>query len=89
MKFRQSKIKCEHGMIKGLKKLLTKLSRYEIVDAIIPGTISNGKKAGKLRLTVQYYTDNGIKVLAKGDGLQEVFFITNFPEQLITIIEEL
>lgn len=88
MKFRQSKIKVEHGMIKGLKKLLMKLSKQDYIQAIIPGRIKPSKSS-KLYLTVQYTTDNGVKCIAKSDGVQEVFFITDQPQTLIELIENL
>lgn len=88
MRYRQSKIKQEHSMIKGLKALLTKLSKVAGVSAIIPGRISPSKVKA-LHLTVQYRTKEGVRLLAKGDGIQEVFVITTQPETLITFIEAL
>lgn len=91
MKHRRSKIKVEHGMIKGLKKLLTKLSARGDIRSIIPGRIKTSKTVKQLHLTVQYAVSGGIKCLARGDGIQEVFFILTEPTapSLIQAIEAL
>jgi len=75
MKYRSSKIKQEHSIIKGLKKLLQKLAKMEEVRSIIPGKISKGKTVKELHLTVQYEVEGGIKCLARGQGIQEVFIL--------------
>lgn len=89
MKHRHDKIKCMHGMIKGLKKLLIKLSHLEYVEGIIPGRISPSKTVKELHLTIQYPTKQGLRCLAKGEAIQEVFFITTNPLALIRVIKEL
>lgn len=89
MKHRKSKIKLEHSLIKDLKKVLIKLSQVEGVTAIIPGRISPSKRVKSLYLTVQYATKDGLKLLAKGDGIQEVFVITSHPDKLVDFVEEL
>lgn len=69
-------------MIKGLLSLLQAIEDWEEIQGIIPGRISPSKNA-ELQLTVQYQMVNGVKCLAKGEGVQEVFIISNEPLLLI------
>lgn len=89
MKYRSSKIKQEHSIIKGLKKLLQKLAKMEEVRSIIPGKISKAKTVKELHLTIQYEIEGGIKCIAKGQGVQEVFIICSNIEKVISTIEKL
>jgi hypothetical protein len=83
------KIKRQHSIIKGLYKLLQSIGQWEEVQAIIPGRISPSTNITNLHLTVQYQTKSGVKCLAKGESVQEVFFITSQPEMLIKKLKEL
>lgn len=91
MKYRgkNQKIKYEHSMIKGLAKLLESIQHWDEIKTIIPGRIKPSKNLTQLHLLVQYMTNNGIKCLAKGEGVQEVFFVSPNPEELIIRIEKL
>lgn len=79
MKYRAKStgIKCQHGMIKGLREALVELNTWPEVRSIIPGEIRPSKGAGSaLVLKVQYPTATGLKLLAKtGSAVQEVFVV--------------
>lgn len=90
MKHRKNgKIKYEHTMVKGLAKLLEKIESWPEIKSIIPGRIKPSKNLSDLHLTIQYKTKNGVKCLAKSDGVQEVFFVTSKQDELISKIEKL
>ena len=81
MKYRakSTSVKCQHGMIRGLRAALTELSDWPEVRSIIPGVIRPTKGPGQgLILKVQYPTGTGLKLLAKtGTAVQEVFLVTD------------
>jgi Predicted metal-binding protein (DUF2103) len=89
MKFRKNKIKKEHSIIKNLEALLLIISKWDEVISIIPGRIKPANKQHKLHLTVSYMTKTGIKCIAKGDGVQEVFIVSSSPEETKTKIKEM
>lgn len=77
------KIKLEHHLIPGLRKLLERVEDWEEIISIVPGEIRRRSSFGKLTLAVQYTTSSGIKCLAKSGGqLQEVYFVTHDPIEL-------
>lgn len=84
MKFRNSsKIKTEHSIIRGLKKILHSIESWEEIQGIIPGIIKPSNSHSGVKITFQYLTPTGVKCLAKGKGtVQEVFFISSNPEKL-------
>ncbi|OHA62888.1 MAG: hypothetical protein A3E07_02495 [Candidatus Wildermuthbacteria bacterium RIFCSPHIGHO2_12_FULL_45_9] len=93
VKYRGShdKIKYEHHLIPGLDAFLRKeIFVLEYVKSIIPGRISKSKGGQeKLKVTFQYETPSGAKLLAKGSKVvQEVFVVTQEPEKLKEVIEE-
>lgn len=75
MRYRSSKIKQEHSMIKGLKRLLQKLAKMDEIKSIVPGRISPSRNVQALHLTVQYKIQGGLRCLAHGEGVQEVFIM--------------
>jgi hypothetical protein len=91
MKYRPKRtgIKCQHGMIQGLRGALEEVSSWPEVRSIIPGEIRPSKGPGSgLTLKVQYPTATGIKLLAKtGTAVQEVFVVTSEPSAVQTRIE--
>lgn len=89
MKHRKNKTKRQHSIIKGLDKLLDKVAAIDGVKAIIPGKISTAKTVKELHLTVQYKTSGGIKVIAKGSGVQEVFIVCEDADLLEQEIEKM
>ena len=91
MKYRAKStgIKCQHGMINGLRNALVELSSWPEVRSIIPGEIKPSRGPGSgLTLKVQYPTATGIKILAKtGTAVQEVFVVTTEPALVQARIE--
>lgn len=86
-----SKIKYEHEMIKGLRKLLESIEDWEEITSIIPARIKPIKAVEpRLRLTVQQRTPTGFKCLARsGSAVQEVFIVSSKLEALQKKIEAL
>ena len=83
-----SKIKYQHDMIKGLRKLLEQIEPWGEIKSIIPGEIRPTKSVIQLKLDVQYDTPSGVKCLARsGSAVQEVFIITSQPEQFKQLLE--
>ena len=80
---RDGKLKVLHTIIGEFGKTLRQIAELEEVDAILTGTISPSKSY-KETLTFQYYTDNGLKLLAKTTtAVQEIFIVTPSPELLL------
>lgn len=92
MKYRAggtSKIKYEHGMIPGLRRLLESIEDWEEIKSIIPGRIRPVNKSHALRLKVQYEIEDGLKCLVlSGPAVQEVFIVTSDALALWDRIEE-
>ncbi len=85
MKYRKKGIKREHHIIEGFDKLLEELIKLGLVEAVIPGRITTTPKGvgGKHRITYQYDTEAGAKLLLKkGSTVQEAFVITQKREEL-------
>ena len=92
MKHRKSKIKRQHGIIKGLQDYLEKyISNLEYVTGVIPGEIKVSKATGEnLLVKYKYATVSGSKLIAKsGTSIQEVFVITKDPEKLEKLFGEM
>ncbi|WP_457640428.1 DUF2103 domain-containing protein [Persephonella sp.] len=90
MKYRKKGIKKEHHIIEDGEELLQELVKKELVKSIIPGRIKTTPKGkpGNPRLTYQYDTSSGAKLLLKkGSTVQEVFVITEDRESLKKFIE--
>ncbi len=80
---RDGKLKVLHTIIGDFGKTLRNIAELEEVDAILTGTISPSKSY-KETLTFQYFTDNGLKLLAKTTtAIQEIFIVTASPELLL------
>ncbi len=85
MKYRKKGIKREHHIIEGFDELLEELVKLGLVKSIIPGRITTTPKGvgGKHRITYQYDTEAGAKLLLKkGSTVQEAFVITDKREEL-------
>ena len=85
MKYRKKGIKKDHHIIEDGEKALEELIKLGLVKSIIPGRIKTSPKGrpGKLRLTYQYDTKAGAKLLLKkGSTVQEVFVITDKRNEL-------
>lgn len=76
-KGKNSKIKLEHSLIPGLRKLLEELQDWPEIHSIIPGEIKRrGGSNNRIILKVQYPTTTGVKCIAQSAGaVQEVFFV--------------
>jgi hypothetical protein len=91
MKYRKKGIKKEHHIIEDGEELLEELIKKKLAKSIIPGRIKTTPKGqpGKVRLTYQYETNSGAKLLLKkGSTVQEVFVITEDTEKLKEFIKE-
>ncbi len=91
MKYRKKGIKKEHHIIEDGEELLKDLIKNKLVKSVIPGRIKTTPKGqpGKVRLSYQYETNSGAKLLLKkGSTVQEVFVITDKREDLKRYIEE-
>lgn len=78
MKFRKKGVKREHSILEGFEKDLETLVSLGLVKAVIPGRIYTSPKAqsGKKRVSYQYETSAGAKLLLKkGSTIQEVFVV--------------
>ncbi len=89
-KYRANKIKQEHTIIEDVRPLLENLAKLTVVKSIIPGRINRRSGSGmQPYLKLKYNTPSGIKILAKNSSsLQEVFVVTDNPEQAIEIMKE-
>ncbi len=91
MKYRKKGIKKEHHIIEDGEKLLEDLVKKGLVESIIPGRIKTTPKGqpGIVRLTYQYDTNAGAKLLLKkGSTVQEVFVVTDKRKELKEYIEK-
>jgi len=91
MKYRKKGIKREHHILEGFEELLEELVKLGLVRSIIPGRITTTPKGvgGKYRITYQYDTEAGAKLLLKkGSTVQEAFVITDKREELKKFIKE-
>lgn len=87
-KFRQSKVKRKHHVLRDLEDGLHLIASWESVDGIIPGTISP-KSGGFMGFTFQYFTQSGLKLIGRSSGAaQEVFIITREPEQVLAKLRD-
>jgi hypothetical protein len=81
------KLKIEHSIIDGLRRVLeTLLEKYpDDVRMIVPGVIKPVRDArGKLRLKVTVPTTNGWKAIAFSAGArQEIFISTDLPKEAL------
>ncbi len=85
MKYRKKGIKKEHHIIEDGEEALQDLIKKGLVKSVIPGRIKTTPKGqpGKIRLTFQYETNSGAKLLLKkGSTVQEVFVVTSDTERL-------
>lgn len=79
-KYRPNKIKIQHHVLSEIKRQLEQIANYPEVDGIIPGMIKP-KKGGSVGITLSYYTDSGLKLIARSGGAaQEVFVISKYPD---------
>ncbi|HEU4963534.1 MAG TPA: DUF3886 domain-containing protein [Bacilli bacterium] len=83
---RDKKVKKMHSIIGGYAKVFDGIGEIEQVRSVITGVISLHKSESE-ELTFQYFTDSGLKLLAKTtDAIQEVFVVTDEKQR---VLEEL
>ncbi len=84
-RYRINKIKRMHSIIHGLLPVLEAIAQNLAISAIIPGRINGDKRPGDRQITLQYYTDSGLKLLARStSSVQEVFIVTGQPAEVHT-----
>lgn len=82
---KSSKIKYEHGMIRGLRDFLEQqIEPLDYVESIFPGEIRRTKGASPgFKVLFKYATKTGAKLLAySASAVQEVFVVTKDAEKL-------
>lgn len=88
MRHRDGKLKIMHTIIGDFAKVLRQIASLEIIESVLTGTIAPSKSY-KDTLTFQYYTDNGLKLLAKTTtAVQEIFIVTAQPELLLDELQK-
>lgn len=87
-KYRQSKVKRQHHVLKELEPGLAFLAALSTVDGIIPGTIKP-KAGGAMGYSFQYFTSSGLKLIGRSSGAaQEIFVISRSPESVLASLIE-
>jgi hypothetical protein len=87
-KYRQSKIKRKHHVVKELEPGLAYLSGLMAVDGIITGPI-HPKTGGKMGFSFQYWTPSGFKLLGRSSGaVQEAFVISTRPQEVVRSFQQ-
>ena len=88
MRHRDGKLKIMHTIIGDFGKTLRQIAQSDLVESVLTGTISPSKSYAET-LTFQYFTDNGIKLLAKTtNAVQEIFIVTATPELLLDELQK-
>lgn len=77
------KVKREHGRVRGLDEICDLLIKQAPgVTRIVPGRIKTRRGQGTAKLTIQYATESGLKLIYTISGtVQEVFVVTPTPEE--------
>ena len=81
MGYRQQKVKKEHSILGRGKALLEEIAKAPGVTRVIPGRIKAGRASRGLYCTLQYRTDSGFKLLLHTGSTQEVFVVSDNPEE--------
>jgi hypothetical protein len=83
---RENKVKKMHTIIGGYDKVLDDLAVIPGIRSVITGIISPNKSESE-EMTFQYFTDSGLKLLAKTtEAVQEIFIVA---EDKQTVLEQL
>ncbi|WP_053960517.1 DUF2103 domain-containing protein [Sulfobacillus thermosulfidooxidans] len=86
-KYRQSKVKRQHHVLRELEPHLRFLSSLPSVDGVIPGTIKP-KSGSQMGLSFQYFTPSGLKLIGRSSGAaQEIFVISQQPDQVLEALQ--
>lgn len=87
---RSGGLKREHEILDGFEEPLLRLAAHEHVGSVIPGRVSAHSSGDRRRLTYQYPTNTGAKLLAKTpQAVQEIFVVCDDAERLKKQVEEL
>jgi hypothetical protein len=89
-RYRINKIKRMHSIVHGLLPILEDMARHPAIAQITPGRISGNRHADDYNVTMQYFTESGMKLIARTPtSVQEVFIVTSEPEEVqIWLINE-
>lgn len=88
-RYREGKIKREHGVPAGILALLRRVAEVPEIEAIIPGRIHRRPGSAGTELRFQYFTESGLKLLAKhGGAVQEVFLVAAAREEVLAALVE-
>lgn len=89
-KHRSGGIKREHEILEGFEEPLLRLAARDNVNSVIPGRVSAHSSGDARRLTYQYPTNTGAKLLAKTpQAVQEVFVVCEDADRLQGQVERL
>lgn len=89
MRHRDGKVKVMHTIIGDYGRVLRQIAELDEVESILTGTIAPSKSY-KESLTFQYFTDNGLKLLAKTTtAVQEIFIVTSTPDLLLDELQKM
>jgi hypothetical protein len=91
MKYRKSKIKMQHSIIRGLREHLESISDWEEIEAIIPGRISKVRSLStRVVMRTKDETITGLRCAAhSGTAIQEVFIVTKEKEKVKKRLEDM
>lgn len=82
-RYRINKIKRMHSIVHGLLPILEDMARHPAIAQITPGRISGDRHADDYNVTMQYFTESGMKLIARTPtSVQEVFIVTSEPEEV-------
>ncbi len=89
-KHRSKGVKREHTILEDFEGPLKKVANLEGVKSVIPGEISRRSGSGHKRITFQYPTKSGAKLLAKrANAVQEVFVVCQKPDKVKDFVKDL
>lgn len=76
-----SKIKYQHSILEGVKKILEEIEHWKEIKSIITGPIRPKRFSSRTVLTIQNETLTGVRCLGRyGLAVQEVFIVTKDQE---------
>ncbi|MCY0877039.1 MAG: DUF2103 domain-containing protein [Firmicutes bacterium] len=89
MRHRDGKLKVMHTIIGDFGRVLRQIAELDEIESILTGTIAPSKSYRE-SLTFQYFTDNGLKLLAKTTtAVQEIFIVTSVPDLLLDELQKM